>query len=78
MNAINQSLKNWVSVEILMNTLVLGVIAVGFWKTAVENLMLLHFMIGGVGIILIPRLIFLIGLWQDLNSQILQSSKETN
>ena len=78
MNAINQSLKNWVSVEILMNTLVLGVIAVDFWKTAVENLMLLHFMIGGVGIILIPRLIFLIGLWQDLNSQILRESKETN
>ena len=78
MNAINQSLKNWVSVEILMNTLVLGVIAVGFWKTAVENLMLLHFMIGGVGIILIPRLIFLIGLWQDLNSQILRESKKAN
>ena len=78
MNAINQSLKNWVSVEILMNTLLLGVIAAGFWKTAVDNLMLLHFMIGGVGIILIPRLIFLIGLWQDLNSQILRESKETN
>ena len=78
MNAINQSLKNWVSVEILMNTLAIGVIAVGFWKTAVDNLMLLHFMIGGVGIILIPRLIFLIGLWQDLNSQILRGNKETN
>ena len=78
MNAINQSLKNWVSVEILMNTLLLGVIAVGFWKTAVDNLLLLHFMIGGVGIILIPRLIFLIGLWQDLNSQILRESKEMN
>ena len=78
MNAINQSLKNWVSVEILMNTLLLGVIAVGFWKTAVDNLMLLHFMIGGVGIILIPRLIFLIGLWQDLNSQILRESKKAN
>ena len=78
MNAINQSLKSWVSVEILMNTLLLGVIAVGFWKTAVDNLLLLHFMIGGVGIILIPRLIFLIGLWQDLNSQILRESKEMN
>ena len=78
MNAINQSLKNWVSVEILMNILVLGVIAVGFWKTAMDNLLLLHFMIGGIGVILIPRLIFLIGLWQDLNSQILRESKEMN
>ena len=51
MNAINQSLKNWVSVEILMNTL-------------------------AIGVILIPRLVFLIGLWQDLNSQILRDSKE--
>ena len=76
MNAINQSLKNWVSVEILMNTLAIGVIAVGFWKTAVDNLMLLHFMIGGVGIILIPRLIFLIGLWQDINAQIKWESAE--
>ncbi len=49
MNAINQSLKNWVSVEILMNTLAIGVIAVGFWQTAVHDLLLLHFMIGGIG-----------------------------
>ena len=78
MNAINQSLKNWVSVEILMNTLAIGVIAVGFWQTAVHDLLLLHFMIGGIGVILIPRLVFLIGLWQDLHSQILQGSKEKN
>ena len=78
MNAINQSLKNWVSVEILMNTLAIGVIALGFWQTAVHDLLLLHFMIGGIGVILIPRLVFLIGLWQDLNSQILRGTKEKN
>ena len=76
MSAINQSLKNWVSIEILMNTLVIGVVAIGFWKTAMDDLLILHFMIGGVGIVLIPRLIFLIGLWQDLNAQLLSGSEE--
>ena len=76
MSAINQILKNWVSIEILMDTLVIIVVAIGFWKTAMDDLMILHFMIGGVGIVLIPRLIFLIGLWQDLNAQMLRVSEE--
>ena len=75
MSAINQSLKSWVGIEILINTLVIGVVAIGFWKSAVGDLMILHFMIGGIGIILIPRLIFLIGLWQDLNAHINHNKK---
>ena len=78
MSAINQSLKNWVGIEILINTLAIGLVAIGFWKSAVGDVLIVHFFIGGVGIVLIPRLVFLIGLWQDLNSQILRGSKEKN
>ena len=70
MSAINQSLKNWVSIEILTNTLGITLVALLFWKSAVDQYLIVHFAIGGVGIILIPRLVFLIGLWQDLNAQI--------
>ena len=70
MSAINQSLKNWVSIEILTNTLGIALVAILFWKSAMDQDLIVHFAIGGVGIILIPRLVFLIGLWQDLNAQI--------
>ena len=76
MSAINQSLKNWVGIEILINTLVIVLVAIIFWKSAVGNDMIVHFAIGGIGIILIPRLVFLIGLWQDLNAQITRKSEE--
>ena len=70
MSAINQSLKNWVSIEILTNTLGIVLVAILFWKSAMDQDLIVHFAIGGVGIILIPRLVFLIGLWQDLNAEI--------
>ena len=76
MSAINQSLKNWIGLEILINTLAIGLVAIVFWKSAVGDVLIVHFFIGGVGIVLIPRLIFLIGLWQDLNSQITRESGE--
>ena len=69
MSAINRSLKNWVGIEILINTLAVGLVAIGFWKSAVGNVLMVHFFIGGIGIVLIPRLVFLIGLWQDLNAK---------
>ena len=76
MSAINQSLTYRVGVEILINTLWILLVAIFFWKTAVSYDMIMHFTIGGVGIVLIPRLIFLIGLWQDLNAQLLSGSEE--
>ena len=70
MSAIHQSLKNWVSIEILTNILGIALVAILFWNSAMDQDMIVHFAIGGVGIILIPRLVFLIGLWQDLNAEI--------
>ncbi len=72
MSAINQSLKNWIGMEILINLLCLLLVAVGFWKSAVGEEILIHFAIGGIGMVLIPRLVFLIGLWQDLNATIIK------
>ena len=76
MSVINQSLKNWVSIEILTNTLGIALVALLFWKSAVDQYLIVHFAIGGAGIILIPRLVFFIGLWQDLNAQITRKSEE--